>query len=197
LTFTLGQEEYGVEILKIQEIKGYSAVTPLPNAPTYVKGVLILRGTIVPIVDLRKKFNLPEAEYTPFTVKFAVSSNLVDWVKLPNAVFGSDRYAACPCIRHDGCWYYLLYLEHRTPRWFFETWIARSRDLKSSEVSQANPVLAPGLADGINASDPDLVEYEGRTFVYYSVGDQQTWSKLRRAVYTGQMSQFFRNCFPR
>jgi purine-binding chemotaxis protein CheW len=68
LTFTLGQEEYGVEILKIQEIKGYSAVTPLPNAPTYVKGVLNLRGTIVPIVDLRKKFNLPEAEYTPFTV---------------------------------------------------------------------------------------------------------------------------------
>jgi purine-binding chemotaxis protein CheW len=53
LTFTLGQEEYGVEILKIQEIKGYSAVTPLPNAPTF---------------DLRKKFNLPEAEYTPFTV---------------------------------------------------------------------------------------------------------------------------------
>ncbi len=68
LTFALGQEEYGVEILKIQEIKGFSQVTPLPNAPPYVKGVLNLRGTIVPIVDLRKKFNLPEMEYTPFTV---------------------------------------------------------------------------------------------------------------------------------
>ena len=68
LTFALGTEEYGVEILKIQEIKGYAAVTPLPNAPSYVKGVLNLRGTIVPIVDLRKKFALPAVEYTQFTV---------------------------------------------------------------------------------------------------------------------------------
>ncbi len=68
LTFGLGQEEYGVEILKIQEIKGFSAITPLPNAPPYVKGVLNLRGTIVPIVDLRKRFGLPEIEYTKFTV---------------------------------------------------------------------------------------------------------------------------------
>ncbi len=68
LTFALGREEYGVEILKIQEIKGYSAVTPLPNAPTYMKGVLNLRGTIVPIVDLRKKFQLPDVDYTQFTV---------------------------------------------------------------------------------------------------------------------------------
>ncbi len=50
LTFALGQEEYGVEILKIQEIKGFSAITPLPNAPVFIKGVLNLRGTIVPIV---------------------------------------------------------------------------------------------------------------------------------------------------
>ncbi len=68
LTFALGEEEYGVEILKIQEIKGYSAITPLPGAPAYVKGVLNLRGTIVPILDLRKKFGLPEVEYTQFTV---------------------------------------------------------------------------------------------------------------------------------
>lgn len=68
LTFALGQEEYGVEILKIQEIKGFSAVTPLPNAPAYMKGVLNLRGTIVPIIDLRKKFGMPEEAYTTFTV---------------------------------------------------------------------------------------------------------------------------------
>jgi purine-binding chemotaxis protein CheW len=68
LTFALGQEEYGVEILKIQEIRGFSQITPLPNAPTYVKGVLNLRGTIVPIVDLRKKFGMPEEAYTTFTV---------------------------------------------------------------------------------------------------------------------------------
>ncbi|NJD67214.1 MAG: chemotaxis protein CheW [Candidatus Methylomirabilota bacterium] len=68
LTFALGQEEYGVEILKIQEIKGFAAITPLPNAPTFLKGVLNLRGTIVPIIDLRKKFGLPEVELTKFTV---------------------------------------------------------------------------------------------------------------------------------
>lgn len=68
LTFALGQEEYGVEILNIQEIKGYSAITPLPNAPGFIKGVLNLRGTIVPIVDLRKKFGLPDVELTKFTV---------------------------------------------------------------------------------------------------------------------------------
>jgi purine-binding chemotaxis protein CheW len=68
LTFALGQEEYGVEILKIQEIKGFSAITPLPNAPAYVKGVLNLRGTIVPIIDLRKRFGMPEEAYTAFTV---------------------------------------------------------------------------------------------------------------------------------
>src|SRR5574337_1892585 len=68
LTFALGQEEYGVEILNIQEIKGFSAITPLPNAPVFVKGVLNLRGTIVPIVDRRKKFGLPDVELTKFTV---------------------------------------------------------------------------------------------------------------------------------
>lgn len=68
LTFALGQEEYGVEILKVQEIKGFSAITPLPNSPAFVKGVLNLRGTIVPIVDLRRKFGMPDEEYTKFTV---------------------------------------------------------------------------------------------------------------------------------
>jgi len=68
LTFALGREEYGVEILKIQEIKGFADITPLPNAPAYVKGVLNLRGTIVPIVDLRKKFGMPAEAYTTFTV---------------------------------------------------------------------------------------------------------------------------------
>jgi purine-binding chemotaxis protein CheW len=68
LTFTLGQEEYGVEILKIQEIKGFAPLTPLPNAPAYVRGVLNLRGTIVPIVDLRAKFGLPPVEETRLSV---------------------------------------------------------------------------------------------------------------------------------
>jgi purine-binding chemotaxis protein CheW len=68
LTFRLRDEEYGVEILKVQEIKGYSAITPVPNTPAYLKGVMNLRGTIVPVVDLRAKFAMEAAEYTAFTV---------------------------------------------------------------------------------------------------------------------------------
>ncbi len=96
LTFALGQEEYGVEILKIQEIKGFSAITPLPNAPSYVKGVLNLRGTIVPIVDLRKKFGLPEVAYTKFTVIVVVQVRgqtlgfIVDAVSDVLTVAGTD-----------------------------------------------------------------------------------------------------------
>ncbi len=67
LTFTLGDEEYGVDILKVQEIKGYVPNTRIPNAPSDVRGVLNLRGTIVPIVDLRSKFNLGTIEYDQFT----------------------------------------------------------------------------------------------------------------------------------
>jgi purine-binding chemotaxis protein CheW len=72
LTFTLADEEYGVEILKVQEIKGYSAVTPIPNTPSYIKGVMNLRGTIVPVVDLRSKLAMAEAEYNQFTVIIVV-----------------------------------------------------------------------------------------------------------------------------
>jgi purine-binding chemotaxis protein CheW len=73
LTFTLGQEEYGVEILKVQEIKGYSAITPIPNTPAYLKGVMNLRGTIIPVVDLRAKFAMTAAEYNQFTVIIVVT----------------------------------------------------------------------------------------------------------------------------
>jgi purine-binding chemotaxis protein CheW len=96
LTFALGQEEYGVEILKIQEIKGFSAITPLPNAPAFLKGVLNLRGTIVPILDLRKKFGLPEVAYTKFTVIVVVQVQgqimgfIVDAVSDVLTVVGSD-----------------------------------------------------------------------------------------------------------
>jgi purine-binding chemotaxis protein CheW len=67
LTFSLGDEEYGADILKVQEIKGYVPTTRIPNAPSDVVGVLNLRGTIVPIVDLRRKFGLEQVEYDQFT----------------------------------------------------------------------------------------------------------------------------------
>jgi purine-binding chemotaxis protein CheW len=68
LTFRLSQEEYGIDILKVQEIRGYEAPTRIANAPSFIKGVVNLRGTIVPIVDMRLKFNCSEAEYSSLTV---------------------------------------------------------------------------------------------------------------------------------
>lgn len=68
LAFKLGKEEYGIDILKVQEIRGYEAVTRVANAPEFVKGVINLRGIIVPIVDMRIKFKLGEPTYDQFTV---------------------------------------------------------------------------------------------------------------------------------
>jgi len=68
LTFQLGDELYGVDILRVQEIKGYTTVTKIPNTPPHIKGVLNLRGTIVPIIELRTKFGMPTIDYTMFTV---------------------------------------------------------------------------------------------------------------------------------
>jgi purine-binding chemotaxis protein CheW len=68
LTFKLGNEEYGIDILKVHEIRGYDQVTPIANSPGFLKGVINLRGTIVPIVDMRIKFGVSKAEYDQFTV---------------------------------------------------------------------------------------------------------------------------------
>ena len=68
LTFIMADEEYVVDILRVQEIKGWDSVTPLPNTPSYVKGVINLRGTIVPIIDLRQRFGLDTVPYGATTV---------------------------------------------------------------------------------------------------------------------------------
>lgn len=68
LTFIMANEEYGVDILCVQEIRGWESATPLPNAPPHIKGVINLRGTIVPLVDLRQCFGMTAIEYTAVTV---------------------------------------------------------------------------------------------------------------------------------
>lgn len=72
LTFMLQGEEYAVEILQVQEIKGWDSVTLVPNTPDYVLGVINLRGAVVPIVDLRKRFNLDAIKFSPTTVIIVV-----------------------------------------------------------------------------------------------------------------------------
>lgn len=76
LSFTLGDEDYGIDILKVQEIRGWEEVRPLPETPDYVKGVLDLRGSIVPIIDMRLRFNLAKAEYTATTVTIILNTQV-------------------------------------------------------------------------------------------------------------------------
>jgi purine-binding chemotaxis protein CheW len=73
LTFRLAEESFGLEILRVQEIKGYSTITPIPNAPPHVRGLMNLRGAVIPIIDLRRKFGMPDTDYTKFTVIIVVT----------------------------------------------------------------------------------------------------------------------------
>ena len=75
LAFKLGSEEYGIDILKVQEIRGYEAPTRIANAPEFIKGVINLRGIIIPVVDMRIKFNLGEPVYDQFTVVIILNIN--------------------------------------------------------------------------------------------------------------------------
>jgi purine-binding chemotaxis protein CheW len=72
LTFMLGSEEFGVEILRVQGIQGWDSATPIPNSPDYVLGVTNLRGSVVPIIDLRRRFDLTDQEFGPTTVVIVV-----------------------------------------------------------------------------------------------------------------------------
>lgn len=68
VTFNLGDEEHGIEITKVQEIIGFQKLTMIPNVPDFIKGVLSLRGTIIPVIDLRQKFGMEKKEYSKYTV---------------------------------------------------------------------------------------------------------------------------------
>jgi len=137
-----------------------------------------------------------DGRYPQFTIKFARSDDLRTWTKLPDATFGTNRYTACPCIRYANGYYYVLYLERRSPRHCFETYITRSSDLVEWFLSSANPVLAPtGLDEGVNASDPELIEVDGVTHLYYAVGDQLTWMNVKRKTYASSLSEYLAGWF--
>lgn len=73
LTFQLGDEQFGIDILRVQEIKGLAHLTQIPNVPSYIKGVMNLRGTVVPVIDLRSRFSMQNVGYNQFTVIIIVN----------------------------------------------------------------------------------------------------------------------------
>jgi beta-xylosidase len=138
-----------------------------------------------------------------FCFKFAHSTDLAAWDKLDVPAFaglGGGEYSACPVIRYNGDdgRYYVIYLAVGKGAYAgqYVSNIIRSRDLVNWEFSEENPVLAPAAGEGINNSDVDLFEHDGKTYVYYANGDQATWLQLRHAVYDGSTSEFLWSYFP-
>lgn len=103
LTFMLDGEEYGVDILSVREIRGWDSATPVPNAPKHVKGVINLRGTIVPLIDLRERFNLEPLDYGPMTVVIVLNVNTEKGEKTMGIVVDavSDVYSISPDDMRD------------------------------------------------------------------------------------------------
>ncbi|MFK7862342.1 MAG: chemotaxis protein CheW [Granulosicoccus sp.] len=89
LSFLIAGEEYGIEILKVQEIKSWGPYTPLPKSPDYVLGVINLRGAIVPIIDLRSRFGLPPTDYTATTAVIIVRTGSDDHARIIGLVVDS------------------------------------------------------------------------------------------------------------
>lgn len=135
----------------------------------------------------------------PFCFKFARSSDLSEWGKIPGLVFTGEKheYSACPLIRYFKPYYYVIYLH--APIEGHNGWIscmARSKDLAGWELSPYNPILEARDGEGKNNSDVDILEYEGRTYLYYATGDQETWGTVRVALFNGTEKVFFESHFP-
>lgn len=176
-----------------------------------------------------------------FTIKFAYSDDLVNWIKIPNIFYDGKRPVGCPAIRHVGNYYYMLYSTHLYPRWWFDTRLARSKDLQQWEESPFNPIIEPDptiplhpdcpkhgggrktdpsreegyyndlhpkshirvlntaecTANGheCNVADPDLVEWKGKTRIYFSGGCQHWGGLLQYVEYDGSMKDFFESCY--
>jgi hypothetical protein len=128
-------------------------------------------------------------------IRFARSTDLHVWTKVPDAWYGMDRYAACPCLLWNSGYFYMLYLEELNNPRAYHTYLTRSRNLINWEPSPYNPILAPENGEGISTSDVDLAELDGTVYIYYAVGDQQTYTKLKRAIFKGPLNDFLESCY--
>ena len=134
-----------------------------------------------------------------FCFKFARSTDLSKWEKIPGLVFTGvkNEYSACPVIRYFKPFYYVIYLHNKMAGHNgYISFMARSKDLIDWELTPFNPILEAEDGEGINNSDVDLIEYQGKTYLYYATGDQATWATIRVAMYDGLMKTFYENHFP-
>jgi len=134
-----------------------------------------------------------------FCFRFARSNDLSKWERIPGLTFLGEHheYSACPVIRYHKPYYYVIYLH--APLEGHNGWIsymARSTNLENWELSPYNPILEAGAGEGSNNSDVDLIEIDGKTYLYYATGDQATWGTVRVAMYDGPEREFYETHFP-
>ena len=144
--------------------------------------------------------------------EFARSNDLIHWEKVPDLAFAGQsgkQYSNTPAIRYFAPYYYVIFYTtvdeagHIVPNekvCLYASFMARSRDLVTWQLSPMNPILQPGPDDGISISDVELMELEGNTYLFYAASTQTArppgWSVVRVAMYLGPMKQFFESCFP-
>lgn len=138
-------------------------------------------------------------EPVKFCFKFARSKDLSSWEKIPDLVFRGlgNEYSACPVIRYIAPYYYVIYLHMPIPgHKGLVSFMARSRDLETFQLSPLNPVLEASEGEGVNNSDVDLFEFEGKTYLFYATGDQQSWGTVKVAMFDGDLRSFFESYYP-
>jgi alpha-L-fucosidase len=150
-------------------------------------------------------YETDDPKYPPFTFKYCTSSDLKNWKLLPDAVYGRDKYVGGPGLYYEGDTYYTLYLQDLGQKW--ETRITRSKDLIHWEDAPAgrpfitfdetkkNLPLRPAELTERNASDAELCEWKGKTFIYFSGADQQYAGDLQWAEFDGTPRALFESFF--
>ena len=147
-----------------------------------------------------------DARYVPFTFKYCESNDLSNWRRIPDALYGKDKYVGGPALYFEGGWYYTLYLE-ALPDTHYESRVTRSRDLKHWQDAPPGrpfvtfdrrkrelPLRPPELVEK-NASDAELCYFRGRTIVYFTGSDQQVAGDLQRAEFEGTPRELFERFF--
>jgi len=159
----------------------------------------------------------PEMAGRRFTSYFARSQDLLNWTLVPTeCVYSKEKYTACPALRYLAGYYYMVYLEHYDPKWYFAPHIIRSKDLVNWEESPLNPIMEPSPEDkqianpkltpderehiagatNRNNSDMDFCEFESRTVILYAWGNQRGTEFLAEAVFEGTEAEFLKSFFP-
>ncbi len=216
--FVYGVDRWGssrIQVFWSRDLKEWSSkpALTLPGWGIYNNSVCKGRKNYVMAIELGEP---PEVVGVRFTIRFAESEDLINWRLLPpKFVYSMDRYTACPALRFVDDYYYMIYLEAK-PGPTYESHIVRSKDLIHWESSPFNPVMSPSGEDkkiansrltykqreniakaiNINNSDIDLCEFNGKTIIYYSWGNQKGTEFLAKAIYEGALRDFLQGFFP-